>query len=210
MANLQELYDFYLETNPSTGKIRNATNFLIHACQAMEVSCPEDITDEMLMELPAAIDHYFRENRQKAVHDKGVLAEMIGRYGPKDGWKEVYEILLTDSDENLRQFTLQAIEFSARKDPNIALPYIEKFRNGENGLMRRVAALLTLRMICSKQKEFIAEQIIRWSKEDAEFLDLVIELLEHQAHNSLNNLDYKLLCQDAYEWLTAHLKKQQT
>ena len=210
MANLQELYDFYLETNPSTGKIRNATNFLIHACQAMDVSCPEDITDEMLMELPAAIDNYFRENRQKAVHDKGVLAEMIGRYGPKDGWEDVYEILLKDSDENLRQFTLQAIEFSARKNPNIALPYIEKFRNGENGLMRRVAAILTLRMICSEQKEFITEHMIRWSKEDPEFSVLVIELLEHQAHNSLNNLDYKLLCQDAYEWLTAHLKKQQT
>ena len=208
MANLQELYDFYLETNPSTGKIRNATNFLIHACQAMDVSYPEDITDEMLTELPDAIDHYFKENHQKAVHDKGVLAEMIGRYGPKDGWEEVYEILLKDSDENLRQFTLQAIEFSARKDPNIALPYIEKFKNGENKLMRRVAAILTLRMICSEQKEFITEHIIRWSKEDPEFSDLVIELLEHQAHNSLNNLDYKLLCQDAYEWLTAHLKQQ--
>ena len=77
MSNLQELYDFYLETNPSTGKIRNATNFLIHACQAMEVSSPEEIDDDLIEELPSAIDQYFGDNQQKAVHDKGVLAEMI-------------------------------------------------------------------------------------------------------------------------------------
>ncbi len=209
MANLQELYDYYLETNPSTGKIRNATNFLIHACQAMEVSCPEAITDEMIEELPLAIDRYFRDNYQKAVHDKGVLAEMIGRYGPKNGWENVYRVLLRDKDENLRQFTLQAIEFSARKNPEIAMPYIETFRQGKNKLMRRVAALLSLRIICNGQKEFIRQYIDKWAKEDVAFTALITDLLEHQAHNSMANLHYKLSCQEAFKWLRTYLQRQQ-
>ncbi|RLD12018.1 hypothetical protein DRI50_09545 [candidate division KSB1 bacterium] len=208
MSSLQELYDFYLETNPSTGKIRNATNFLIHACQAMDVASPEDIVDEKLEDLPDAIDQYFAENHQKAIHDKGVLAEMIGRYGPRDGWENVYRKLLRDHDENLRQFALQALEFSARKDPAIALPYIEKFKNGKNKLMRRVAALLILRMLCSKQRDFIMEHVLNWAKDDAEFLRIVIDLLQHQAENSLNNLELKLTCQDVLQWLNAHLKNK--
>lgn len=209
MANLQELYDFYLETNPSTGKIRNATNFLIHACQALEVSCPEDITDEMIEELPSAIDRYFRDNHQKAVHDKGVLAEMIGRYGPRNGWEKVYRFLLKDKDENLRQFTLQAIEFSARKNPEIAMPYIETFRRGKNELMRRVAALLSLRIICAGQRTFIEPYINQWAKEDAPFTRLILDLLEHQANNSMGNLHYKFSCQEAFKWLATYLQAQQ-
>ncbi len=207
MSSLQELYDYYLETNPSTGKIRNATNFLIHACQAMEVSSPEAISEELMEELPQAIDRYFGENHQKAVHDKGVLAEMIGRYGPRNGWQNVFERLLTDPDENLSQFTLQAIEYSARRNPELAMPYIEQFKNGHRVLMRRVAALLVSRLICAGQREFINRYILIWSKDDPEFVKLIVELLEHQAFNSLNNLDEKLQSQIALEWLTTQLER---
>ncbi len=210
MSNLQELYDFYLETNPSTGKIRNATNFLIHACQAMEVSSPEEIDDDLIEELPSAIDQYFGDNQQKAVHDKGVLAEMIGRYGPRNGWEKVYELLLTDRDENLSQFALQAIEFSARKNPQMAMPYIEKFRNGKRTIMRRVAALLVSRLICADQREFIDFHIGSWQKNDPEFVQLILDLLDHQAHNSLNNLDEKLQSRKALEWLTNRLERQKS
>ncbi|NOX89124.1 MAG: hypothetical protein GXO77_08860 [Calditrichaeota bacterium] len=203
MTNLQELYDYYLETNPSTGKIRNATNFLIHVCQAMNVSSPEEVTDEVLVELPPAIDKYFNENRQKAVQDKGILAEMIGRYGPRNGWEEVYEILLKDKDENLRQFTLQALEFCALRQPQLAVPYINKFRKGRNKLMRQVAAILTVRMLCSPQKKNISKELEKWNLEgDQDFIKLICEILKRQTQNSFDKPEYKKLCTDVYEWMT--------
>ncbi len=210
MANLQELYDFYLETQPSAGKIRNATNFLIHACQALNVSSPEEIGDERLAELPLAIDRYFADNEPRAIRDKSALAEMIGRYGPKDRWRETFEVLLQDPDENLRQFVLQSLEYSARAEPELVLPYLERFRKEENALMRRVTAMLVLRILCSRQKEFIKPYLLRWVKEDSEFAHILIELLELQTIKTFNDPDCRTVCQNTLHWLekTKPQKKQ--
>lgn len=201
MANLQELYDFYLETQPSAGKIRNATNFLIHACQALNVSSPEEIGDEKLPELPLAIDRYFADNSPRAIRDKSALAEMIGRYGPKDGWRETFEVLLQDPDENLRQFVLQSLEYSARTEPELALPYLERFRKEENALMRRVTAMLVLRILCSEQKDFIQPHLLRWIKEDSEFAQVLIELMELQTVQAFNDPECRAVCQNLLRWL---------
>lgn len=59
MANLQEIFNFYINTNPTKWKLRNASNLLIHACQALNVNSAEEIDEELLEELPEALDSLF-------------------------------------------------------------------------------------------------------------------------------------------------------
>ncbi len=202
MSNLQDLFDFYLSTNPSTGKVRNATNFLIHACKAMNVDSPQQIGQENFNELPAAIDRYFNDNVQKAIHDKGVLAEMIGRYGPRDGWETVLNILLNEPDENLRQFALQSLEFAAYRNPGLIMPYIEQYRQSDQPLMRQVSAVLVTRMLCSGKCESIKENIEKWyDAGDHDFVQRIKRELNRLFQNSIDEPTYKKSCLKILDWL---------
>jgi len=159
MKNLQDLYDYYRQTNPSQGKMKSATTFLIHCCKAMDVSNPEDITSDMYEEIPPAIDEWYKNNETQAIQDKSALAEMIGRYGPRNGWEKPLEILFLSEDENLRQFTLQALEYAGCEDPQQVFHLVERFLNGKHPLMRHVAARVFVRMLCTAHTPFIQEKV---------------------------------------------------
>jgi hypothetical protein len=174
MSNLQALHDFYLSTKPNSGKVQHASKLLIRLCRQMNLDSPEDITPELYHSLPEIIDIYYRKDIHKAIQDKSMLAEMIGRYGPKEGWEVVINNLLTNSDSNLRQFSFQALEYSAKENPNLILPYIEKFKNDPDSLMIAVAARIMSKMCTYKNQKMIDSLLIKWSKEGHfEFLELL-------------------------------------
>jgi hypothetical protein len=176
MRNLQNLYDTYIETRPSSGKIKTATSMLIHVCKALEISSQEEVTSEYFESIPKALDSYFHAHPLKATLDKTMLAEMIGRVGPKKSVKNLLEKLLTDEDENVRQFSLNCLEYYGIKKPSSILPYIEKYRNSEDEEMLVTAAMLVGNIQCSDQNEMILEKIKKWYKNgDITFVREVIK-----------------------------------
>ena len=176
MKNLQSLYDDYIETRPSSGKIKTATSMLIHVCKALEISSQEEVTSEYFESIPQALDTYFSAHPLKATLDKTMLAEMIGRVGPKKSVKKLLEKLLTDEDENVRQFSLNCLEYYGIKNPNSILPYIEKYRRSQDEEMLITAAMIVGNIQCSDQHEMILEKIKRWYKNgDIIFVQEVIK-----------------------------------
>jgi len=176
MKNLQSLYDDYIETRPSSGKIKTATSMLIHVCKALEISSQEEVTSEYFESIPQALDTYFSAHPLKATLDKTMLAEMIGRVGPKKSVKKLLEKLLTDQDENVRQFSLNCLEYYGIKNPNSILPYIEKYRRSQDEEMLITAAMIVGNIQCSDQHEMILEKIKRWYKNgDTIFVQEVIK-----------------------------------
>jgi len=176
MKNLQDLYDAYIETRPSSGKIKTATSMLIHVCKALEISSQEEVTSEYFESIPHALDSYFNAHPLKATLDKTMLAEMIGRVGPKKSVKNLLENLLTDEDENVRQFSLNCLEYYAIKKPSSILPYIEKYRNSSDEEMLITAAMIVGNIQCSDQHEMILEKIKKWYKNgDITFVKEVIK-----------------------------------
>ena len=164
MKNLQDLYDLYIETRPSSGKVKTATSMLIHVCKALEISSQEEVTSEYFESIPQALDSYFHAHPLKATLDKTMLAEMIGRVGPKKSVKNLLEKLLTDEDENVRQFSLNCLEYYGIKKPSSILPYIEKYRNSTDEEMLVTAAMLVGNIQCSDQQDMILEKIKKWYK----------------------------------------------
>jgi hypothetical protein len=176
MKNLQDLYDAYIETRPSSGKIKTATSMLIHVCKALEISTQEEVTNEYFESIPQALDSYFHAHPLKATLDKTMLAEMIGRVGPKKSVKNLLEKLLTDEDESVRQFSLNCLEYYGIKNPGSILPYIEKYRNSNDEEMLITAAMLVGNIQCSDQNELILEKIKKWYKNgDITFVQEVIK-----------------------------------
>ena len=207
MKNLQDLYDAYIETRPSSGKIKTATSMLIHVCKALEISSQEEVTSEYFESIPHALDSYFFAHPMKATLDKTMLAEMIGRVGPKKSVKKLLEKLLTDKDENVRQFALNCLEYYGIKKPSSILPYIEKYRNSTDEEMLITAAMIVGNIQCSDQHEMILEKIKKWYKNrDTAFVQEVIKrmiMLRRQ-----RKCDKKYMDLDQLEiWLNKNCQK---
>jgi hypothetical protein len=195
MENLQNLYDYYLKTKPSTGKIRTATTLLIRICKALNTDALEDITPEMYKQIPLAIDEFYGTSSYKALQDKSMLAEMIGRYGPRNGWEEVLDILLQDADSNLRQFTLQSLSYYSFRDPHTILPYIEKYKNSEDTDLKNVSINLLCKLLTSEHSKEIFDHIQSWPlKEDQVFLN--------EVKDCLTKFDYSEIDPHIFRWFS--------
>ena len=180
---------------------------LIHVCKALEISSQEEVTSEYFESIPHALDSYFFAHPMKATLDKTMLAEMIGRVGPKKSVKKLLEKLLTDEDENVRQFSLNCLEYYGIKKPSSILPYIEKYRNSTDEEMLITAAILVGNIQCSDQHELILEKIKKWYKNgDMVFVQEVIKrmiMLRRQ-----RKCDKKYMDLDQLEiWLNKNCQK---
>ena len=176
MNNLQDLYDIYIETQPSSAKIRNATSMMIHVCRALDISAQEEVTTEYFDSIPRALDDFYLAHPMKATMDKSILAEMIGRIGPKKKLRPLLEKLLADNDENVRLFTLNSLEFCGKEEPALILPYIEKYRKSTDLEMRTTAASLVGNLQCSDKYEHILSWIKKWYDEkDYAFVHEILE-----------------------------------
>lgn len=205
MHSLQDLYDFFIQTMPSRGKVKSATTLLIHITKAMQVSSTEEIMGDELAEIPYAIDRFYKTSPTKALQDKSVLAEMIGRYGPKDGWEKAFDILLEDPDENLRQFTLYSIEYIADTDPDLLISYIRLFMDSDDLLLKNIAAHLASRLLCGKHHEQMKKMVASWLQDgNVSFLEEMKRTLEICIRRK-EKLNQHEACQTAYEWLNSKL-----
>jgi len=205
MQNLQDLYDYYMTTKPSQGKLKSASSMLIHVCKVLNLASPEDITIDYYNEIAAAIDQYHKASENLAIQDKSILAEMIGRYGPKNGWEKTFNILLSDKDSNLNQFTLHSLEYSSQENFPITLSYIEKYINHHDRLMRHVSAHLVCHLLCSERIEDIKIKILDWIKKgNDEFSKSICDCLEGVIKNK-TNLKNTARSQAAFDWLSDQL-----
>lgn len=185
MTNLQDLHDFYLSTKPNTLKVQTSSKFLIRLCLHLKLDTPEQITKEFYKTLPQIVDEYYHNDFHKAIQDKSMLAEMIGRYGPKDGWETALDSLLKDDDSNLRQFSFQSLEFCAMEDPVIILPYIEKYKNSKDELMKAVAARIISKIYSAQHKDLFLKLLAKWSNKNSfEFLSFLHKNIEKAIHRN--------------------------
>jgi len=179
MTNLQDLHDFYLSTKPNTLKVQTSSKFLIRLCLHLKLDTPEQITIDFYKTLPQIVDEYYHDDFHKAIQDKSMLAEMIGRYGPKDGWEKALDTLLKDDDSNLRQFSFQSLEFCGMEDPMLILPYIEKYKNSKNELMHAVAARIFSKIYSVQHKDLFIKLLSHWNNKNSfEFLSLLHKNIE--------------------------------
>ena len=201
MQNLQKLFNYYRDTNPSSGKLNSAASLLIHVCTALNVKNPEDIHDYLLEDIPAALDEHFKGNRDKAIQDKSILAEMIGRFGPKEGWQVTLDILLRDTDSNLRQFALQSLEYCGNSEPELILPYIEKYSKSKDPLLRNISALLVSRIFCTSGRDFLKPVIAKWKLDkNTLFIREIITNIDELNH-STNSDSAEASCRQFKTWL---------
>jgi hypothetical protein len=205
MQNLQDLYDYYISTKPSHGKLKSASSMLIRVCKVLNFTSPEELTSEYFSEIPAAIDKFYKSSENLAIQDKSVLAEMIGRYGPKDGWEKTFNILLTDKDSNLSQFTLHSLEYSGHENYPITISYIEKYMHHHDRLMRHVSAHLVCNLLCSERADDIKQKILKWiNNGDDEFNKSIYDALDGVLKNK-TNIKNTMQSQAAFKWLKNQL-----
>ncbi len=176
MSDLQRLHDYYLKTKPSVGKVQSASKLLIRLCKHLNLETPEDITPELYHQLPSFIDEYYRSDHHKAIQDKSTLAEMIGRYGPRDGWERAFEALLNDEDSNLRQFTLSSMHYAARHDLESVMDYLEHYAAGDDKLMTHVVARVINQAVTGDNKTILLEKIRGWAEENSS--SIIQEILD--------------------------------
>jgi hypothetical protein len=176
MKNLQELFDAYLRTEPTAEKIKSATSMLIHIGKALNVPNQEEINHEYYADITRSLDEFFLKTPAKAKLDKAILAEMIGRVGLKPSLKPILTGLLGDPDENVRQFTMQSLEYHGCKSPRSVLPVIEKYRKSEDEAMLSSTAYLTARLACSDFSQLILDRMMHWYKGGSqEFVTVVLK-----------------------------------
>lgn len=198
MQTLQTLFDYYKETGPSKGKLKDAAHVLIHICKAVRVNKPEDIGPDMFENIPHALDLFYGANNEKAAQDKGLFAEMIGRFGPRDGWERPFEKLLNDADSNVRQFTLNTLEYCGKKDPELIRPYIEQTFHSKDILLRTVAAILVGKLYCAGHGAYFKAHIDRWkSGEGRLFIQEIYSNLRFSEKNGIQ----ESACADFKNWL---------
>ena len=196
MENLQELFDAYLLTKPSAEKIRAATVMMIHVGKAMNVVTQEEITSEYYDEIAEAIDDFFSKTPQKAILDKAILAEMIGRIGPNGKLKRLFKSLLADKDENVRQFTLASLEYTGQKQPKTMLSYVELYRNSVDDSMKMIAVDLIAKLLCQGKHKSVLPKFKIWCREDnGVFAAAIIQRVKE--------LDQQNMCSAGFE----HFKK---
>ncbi|KAA3617364.1 MAG: hypothetical protein D8M58_02720 [Calditrichaeota bacterium] len=209
MSNLQKLHDFYLTTKPNVGKVQSASNLLIRLCKHFELDSPEEITPELYVKIPKAIDNYFSKDFHKAIQDKSIFAEMIGAFGPVQGWERALEVLLNDDDSNLRQFSFQSLENIAKQNPNLIIPYIEKYKDTDDLLMQTVAARIMSKIYSPENNELFITKIKKWSEEGSfDFLKILDENIKKciKRHESFTEEESHV---SYYEKLTMILKKRE-
>lgn len=205
MQNLQDLYDYYITTKPSQGKLKSASSLLIRVCKVLNLISPEDVNNQYFDKIPDAIDEYHKASDNLAIQDKSILAEMIGRYGPKDGWENTFNILLTDKDSNLNQFTLHSLEYSSLENYPLTISYVEKFMHHHDRLMRHVSAHLVCNLLCSSRTEEIKKKILDWIDQgNDEFNRCIYDSLESVIKNK-TNIKNTANCQSAFKWLDDQL-----
>jgi hypothetical protein len=205
MHNLQDLYEYYITTKPSQGKLKSASSMLIHVCKILNLASPEYVTSDYYNEIPAVIDKYHKSSKNLAIQDKSIIAEMIGRYGPKDGWEKTFDKLLADKDSNLCQFTLHSLEYSGNENYSLTIAYIEKYMHHHDRLMRQVSAHLVCSLLCSDHAEDIKIKILNWiDKGDDEFNKSIYDCLEGIINNK-THIKNTAQSQAAYQWLADQL-----
>jgi hypothetical protein len=205
MNNLQELYDVFLRTKPSDGKIKAATTMMIHVSKALNMSSNEEITTEYLVDIPRSLDEFFYNTPPKAMQDKAILSEMIGRVGPLPELRGLLENLLADEDENVRQYTLHSLEYCGMSDPQAVLPYIEKYMRGVDPIMQTMASHLAGKISCSKHYKLILDRILVWYKKGEfafvkEVLKRMIQLRKHGLCR-----EFILTSEEILDWCNEHL-----
>ncbi len=174
MSNLQNLHDFYLTTKPNVLKVQAASKLLIRLCKHFNLDSPEEITPEFYSKLTEAIETYYSKEYHKAIQDKSILAEMIGTFGPIEGWERTLDSLLTDEDSNLRQFSFQSLEYVAKREPKTIIPYIEKYKDSDDLLLQTVSARVMSKIYSSENNEIFINKIKQWSEEGSfEFLKIL-------------------------------------
>ncbi len=174
MENVQQIFDAYLKTQPSAEKIRSATAMMIHLSKALNVTNQEEITEEYYGELCSALDEFFVKTPQKATLDKAILAEMIGRIGPRPKINRILKSLLVDKNENVRQYALKSLEFSAIKKPRSVLPFIEQHIHSKEEDLVTTAEFLAAKMLCSPKNKIIIDRINIWYQKDEKNVILAI------------------------------------
>jgi len=205
MQSLQDLYDYYLTTKPSQGKLKSASSMLIRVCKVLNLNSPEDITSEYFKRIPSAIDAYHKTSENLAIQDKSILAEMIGRYGPKDSWENTFDTLLNDRDSNLCQFTLHSLEYSSQENYPLTISYIEKYMHHHDRLMRHVSAHLVCNLLCSEGAEDIKMKIIDWIDQgNDEFSKNIYDCLDSVMQNK-TNIRNTAKSQAEFKWLAEQL-----
>ena len=162
MNNIQEIFDEYLRTKPSAEKIRSATSMMIHLGKALNVSSQEEITSEYYDEISPALDEFFIKTPQKSVLDKAILAEMIGRIGPRPRINAILKSLLTDKNQNVRQYALQSLEYSGITRPKSVLPFIEQQMKSGLEDMISTAEHVTAKILCSDHSKVILDRMKTW------------------------------------------------
>ena len=175
---------------------------MIHICKALDISSQEEVTFDYFELIPKALDSYFQAHPIKATIDKTMLAEMIGRIGPHKKVKKILEKLLSDKDENVRQYTLNSLEYYGLQHPKKILPYIEKYRNSPDQEMVSTAAMLVGNLQCSDQSPEILEWIRNWyNQNDLKFVEEVIARMIMMRKQQM--CDNQYMSMDALETWTA-------
>ncbi len=207
MSDLQQLHDYYLTTKPAARKVKNASQVLIRLCKELNVDSPSLITDEFYPELTKVVDSYYEHDIHKAIQDKSVLAEMVGRYGLRDGYEIIMEKLLEEKDSNLKQFCIQAMEYSARQDISFVESYIERYKNSDESVMRSVVARMVSRIYNEKTAPIIRNKILQWIEEKE--IDFLLEIKKSFAHYIRQKEDFANSPQylQFYDWLNTLLLK---
>jgi hypothetical protein len=186
MNNIQEIFDAYLRTEPSGEKIRSATSMMIHLGKALNVSTQEEITDEFYEEICPALDEFFAKTPQKAILDKAMLAEMIGRIGPRPKINRILKCLLVDKNENVRQYALKSLEFSGMSKPKSVIPFIEQHIHSDEEDLVTTAEYLAAKMMCSKKNKIIIDQINLWyQKGEREMITGIMSRVLYLMHNGM-------------------------
>jgi hypothetical protein len=200
MNNLQELYDTFLNTTPSDGKIKAATTMMIHVSKALNMASNEEITTEYFVDIPRSLDEFFYNTPPKAMQDKAILSEMIGRVGPLPELRGLLENLMADEDENVRQYALHSLEFCGMKNPDTVIPYIEKYIRGVDPVMSTMAIHLTAKISCSKKFQVILDRVISWYKkgEFAFVKEVIRRMIQLRKHGLCR--DFVLTMDDITDW----------
>jgi hypothetical protein len=205
MKNLQELFDAYLKTKPSAEKIRSATSMMIHIGKALDVANQEEINSDYFPEVVRVLDEFFHNSPQKATLDKAILAEMIGRIGPKPGISVILENLLADEDENVRQYTLQSLEYYGKKSPRTVFKYLEKYRKSNDSIMISAAAALAAKVFNSAEFAFVLTQLEHWCAEgDLSFMEEVLTRIKRTY--SQGNSDEYMPQSEFKSWISKNCK----
>jgi len=199
MNDLQELYDAYLATKPYSGKIKSATSMMIHVCKALDMQTQEEITSEYFADIPNALNNFFENYPLKSTQDKAILAEMIGRVGPDESLLVLLDKLLTDTDENVRQYSLHSLGYFGKDYPEKVMPFIERFRKSNDYTMKTVAAHLLTHLTGSGNQEFIFSKLKDWFEEgDLKFVNDVSQRIA----DTVKNEDIKSISlEEFYDWI---------